>query len=465
MKQTELFKILSGERYTPYNLAKKLNAKAVLESANYEKGKERYSIILVKEAFQVCQSGNDFFMVTQGKRKKIKTNAKDILYLIEYFASQHKSIHQDIPFPAGGIGYVSYDFARYCDWIRMKPVTDSPSPYDAAFIYGHIYLIYDHFSEHLYLLGMNYKEKSIDLEEAALEIERRINDQDYNYLNKDDQVYPVADVKEIPQQDEFLKSVGIIKEEIIKGNLLQAVLSRRLEFECDISGLEAYRRLRLNNPSPYMFYLDYGEYQIFGASPETHAKAEEGIVSIKPIAGTRRRGKTIGEDALLAEDLLSDEKERAEHIMLVDLARNDIGRVCKPGTVQVESMMEVEYFSHVMHIVSTVNGEVLPGKTAGDIVRATFPAGTVSGAPKIRAIETIDSLEPVSRGFYAGLVGYFAPGGTFDTCITIRSALKKGRKMTFQAGAGIVYDSDPEREYEETQEKMRALTETVGLEV
>jgi anthranilate synthase component 1 len=196
-----------------------------------------------------------------------------------------------------------------------------------------------------------------------------------------------------------------------------------------------------------------------------HLKLKDGTGFIKPIAGTRRRGTASGEDKALEQELLSDTKERAEHLMLVDLARNDLGRISAPGTVKVTSFMDVERYSHVMHIVSEVQGKLAEGMTAPRAIRATFPAGTVSGAPKIRAVETIDRLEPVPRGFYAGLVGYFESGGGFDSCITIRSALKKGDRLVFHAGAGIVYDSDPEREFKETEQKLGALLSSAGLEV
>jgi anthranilate synthase component 1 len=268
------------------------------------------------------------------------------------------------------------------------------------------------------------------------------------------------DVEEItePGSDErFKDGVGKVKEEIVKGNLLQGVLSRRRQFKTGMTGLEAYRRLRRTNPSPYLFYLDFGDYQLFGSSPEVHVKVKEGKAIVRPIAGTRKRGKDRVEDLQLEKELLADEKERAEHLMLVDLGRNDLGRVCKPGTVEVTDYMVIERYSHVMHIVSQVEGELEEDKTGIEALRATFPAGTVSGAPKIRAIETIDRLEPHKRGFYAGVICYMEPGGSLDSCIAIRSGMVAGGVLTLQAGAGIVYDSVPERELEETNEKLEAL--------
>jgi anthranilate synthase component 1 len=218
------------------------------------------------------------------------------------------------------------------------------------------------------------------------------------------------------------------------------------------------------NPSPYMVYMDFGGFQLFGASPEVHVKARDGKAIIRPLAGTRRRGGSAAEDATLEKELLADPKERAEHLMLVDLARNDLGRVCAPGSVEVTQFMEVERYSHVMHIVSNVEGRLADGMTGRDALRATFPAGTVSGAPKIRAIEVIDALEPHQRGFYAGVVAHVESDGSLDSCIAIRSAVKQGDIVTLQAGAGIVYDSVPETEYQETESKLRALSRALGME-
>jgi anthranilate synthase component 1 len=262
-----------------------------------------------------------------------------------------------------------------------------------------------------------------------------------------------------------LAGVEAIREEIVAGNLLQAVLARRIRVRTEMPAIEAYRRLRTSNPSPYLFYLDFGGYQLFGSSPEVHVRVKHEEAMIRPIAGTRKRGVDRADDQRLERELLADPKEKAEHLMLVDLARNDIGRVCRPGTVRVTEYMGIERYSHVMHIVSEARGTLDAGRTGIDALRATFPAGTVSGAPKIRAIEVLDNLEPVPRRFYAGLVGYVEPGGDLDTCITIRSAVKRNDELILQAGAGIVYDSTPERELEETREKLAALAFAAGLEV
>ncbi len=460
-----IIKILPGERFTPYGLARKLNAIAILESSSFHKGRERYSLLVVQEAFRLEQQGREIVLVTGAKRKTVRSTARDILDVLLYFANQHAAPHQDFPFPAGGIGFLSYEFAAHCDTIRISPKTDTLSLPDACFLFGHVFVVFDHYTDLIYLIGLNYREHEIDLERALTVTESRINDLNFNYMQPDERAYLATVVGAGEDRQEYENGVEEIRDEIIRGNLLQAVLSRRVELRTDLPALEAYRRLRTANPSPYLFYLNFGDYELFGSSPEVHVRLKDGRVTIRPIAGTRRRGSDRYEDKKLEEELLADEKELAEHLMLVDLARNDIGRVCVPGSVTLTASKVVERYSHVMHIVSQVEGTLRERKTGADLVRATFPAGTVSGAPKIRAIEVLDRIEPVSRRFYAGLVGYMEPGGSLDTCITIRSAYKRGRSLVLQAGAGIVYDSRPEREYEETSEKLAALARAAGMEV
>ncbi len=456
-------KEIRGEGFTPFALAKKLNAPVILESTSLDQGKARYSLLLVEEAFRVIQEGDGDFLIQSGRSwERRKEPGKDILHLLEEYSAPFKDVETDFPFPAGGIGYLSYEFSRFCDKIRFPEAAAEGGP-AGVFLFGHIFLIYDHFTDMIHLVGMNYENKSIDLDEALARVEKRIFDMDFNYLNGNSESYTAKIVSPPEERVAYLTNVEKGKEEIVKGNLLQGVLSRRLEIETDQPALEAYRDLRSANPSPYLFYLDFGDYQLFGSSPEVHVKSDGRDVTIKPIAGTRRRGKNRAEEEALIQEMLNDPKERAEHLMLVDLARNDIGRFCEHGTVKPVSLFDVERFSAVVHMVSTVTGRRKPGTTSGDIIRATFPAGTVSGAPKIRAIETIAALENRARGFYAGLVGYFEPDGSFDTCITIRSAMKKGDKLTLQAGAGIVFDSTPEREWEETGEKLMALARAAGV--
>jgi anthranilate synthase component 1 len=269
------------------------------------------------------------------------------------------------------------------------------------------------------------------------------------------------------EQGQFEDMVRRAKEYIAAGDIFQVVLSQRLTGRTDAAPFAIYRALRQLNPSPYMVFLRFpgglgaSPLYVIAASPEMHVRLENGVAEVRPIAGTRRRGASPAEDAALAEELLADEKERAEHVMLVDLGRNDLGRVCDYGTVRPEEMMVVERYSHVMHIVSDVRGHLQAGRNAFDLLRATFPAGTVSGAPKVRAMEIIEELESTRRGIYAGAIAYVGYDGALDSCIAIRTMVMQGDTVHVQAGAGIVADSEPTREYEETLNKARALAEAL----
>jgi len=463
-------KLLPGERFTPYTLAVKLKAKAILESSSFIKGRERYSILLVKEAFKLIQRKEGVYFEKDGSERRIRTKAQngkeaDILDVCQYFASQHPPRGQAGPCPTGGVGYLSYEFCARCDAMRFRDREDPEGLPEGVFMFGHVYVVFDHYTDIMYLIAVNYNECETDLDAAMAEVEKRIDDMDFNYLSREDQSYPATVVGGTDDRKAFMAGVEAVKKEIVAGNLLQGVISRRLVVETALPPLQAYRNLRSRNPSPYLFYLDFGSFTLFGSSPEVQVKAKNGMGIVKPIAGTRKRGKTQEEDLALEKELLADQKEKAEHLMLVDLGRNDLGRVCERGSVKVTDFMEIERYSHVMHIVSRVEGKLADGVGPAALIRATFPAGTVSGAPKIRAVEVIDSLEPHRRGFYAGLVGYFEAGSGMDSCITIRSALAKDGKIILQAGAGIVYDSRAEREYEETCEKLRATAVSVGVEV
>jgi anthranilate synthase component 1 len=496
-----LIKVISGERFTPFSLCRKLGARVLLESATYGQGRGRYSLLLVKEAFSILQKGEELLMIRDGKSFKIKAKGKDILDILLYFAVQHADTEFNFPFPSGGIGYLSYEYASRFDDVNLRDKMDTVGIPDAYFIFGQVFAIFDHYRDTITLIALKYDESlgdsdgqsspdisedlswsldpempripggksgagiSRNLEKTLEEIEDRIHDLDFNYLNQKQKEYKCIPLTSDREKDEFIKGVSKVKKEIIKGNLLQGVLSRKMVLRTEMPALEAYSRLRSLNPSPYMFYLDYGDFQLFGSSPEIHVKVNDKKAVMRPIAGTRKRGKDKTEDEFLEKDLLSDKKELAEHLMLVDLARNDLGRVCKPGSVKVSEYMGIERYSHVMHIVSQVEGTLMEEKTGLDAIRKTFPAGTVSGAPKIKAMEIIDSLEKEKRGFYAGIVGYLEPDGTLDSCITIRSALKYDDLLILQAGAGIVYDSVPENEYVETSSKLGALGKAIGVEV
>jgi len=471
MGQEAIIKKISGDRFTPFLLAKKLGAKAVLESASFLTGKDRYSIIMIDEAFRLVQRVSGVVQVSSGEEVQL---TGDILYNLAEVAKQNKTVLQDaddkdgemqskyLPLPGAGLGYLGYEFCARCDTIVLSDQKDALEIPESCFIIGHMYIIFDHFTEMMYLVGMNYKEHQINLRVAADTIEKRIFNLDFTYLSepeegKSDKIEILTDLEKT--HDEYVQKVVVLKEEIKAGNIIQAVPSRRLQIKDSASALEIYRRLRQRNPSPYMFYLNFGDFQLVGASPESLVRVRKGVATIHPIAGTRRRGKNLAEDESLSEELARDPKERAEHLMLVDLARNDLGRVCEDGSIKVTKFMACEKYSTVIHLVSEVTGKTVSGDTdtAVKILRASFPAGTVSGAPKISAIQILSKLEKEKRNFYAGAVGYLSVDGDLDFCIAIRCALKKEGVWTLQAGGGIVYASLPEREWTETCEKIDAM--------
>jgi anthranilate synthase component 1 len=459
-----VIRMLPGERFTPFTLAHKLRARILFESSSFQRGRSRYSLLVLDEAFRLVQRGGDVLLRLDGAERPFDAvPARDILDAAAYFADQHPALHQDFPYPTGGFGYISYEFAVRCDKIRLAAKPDVLAIDDAVFLFGHVFLIYDHHADVIYLHGVNYREHEIDLEEALDKVEKRIRDFDFNYLSEPAVPRTARLLPDPEGEKNFLAGVTSLKKQIAEGGMLQAVLSRRVEVETDQSSFDSYRRLRSLNPSPYLFHIDFGDYQLFGASPEVHVRGKEGKLLIRPLAGTRPRVDDAAVNARNERELLEDEKELAEHRMLVDLARNDLGRVATPGSVKVTRLMAVEHYSHVMHISSQVEAELAEGENSLEAIRRSFPAGTVSGAPKIRAMECLDKLEKHPRRFYAGIVGYLEPDGDFDTCIALRCALQRGRRLWLQAGAGIVHDSDPETELAETDHKLGALLASLGL--
>ncbi len=477
-KRTDcIYLTLPSDRYTPFSLAKKIGAKAILESARFNMGKERYSIIMAEEAFHILQDDEGVAFIVDGRRipytqqvldkdgnpemiapGSTVPHTTDILDALLYVAQENELPVKTIPVPASGIGYLSYEFCARCDTIHLETQKDELKIPESEFVAGHIYIVFDHFAETLHIFALNYMGHQIDLEKAVENLKNRLNDLDFSYLAAPEGVKPCKTLTDLEQSEkEYKEKVVALKKEIIAGNIFQAVPSRRLQLECETGALEIYRRLRQVNPSPYLLYIDFGDKQLVGSSPESLVRVREGVASIRPIAGTRRRGKNAAEDEELKQNLLGDHKECSEHLMLVDLARNDLGRVCKSGTVQVTRYMDCEYFSHVMHLVSDVQGTVKENIKQIQVLRSAFPAGTVSGSPKISAIEILSRLEKIKRRFYAGAIGYLQTSGDLDFCIGIRCALKQETTWTLQAGGGIVYDSQPDREWEETNEKLGAL--------
>ncbi|EGF80077.1 hypothetical protein BATDEDRAFT_88500 [Batrachochytrium dendrobatidis JAM81] len=369
-------------------------------------------------------------------------------------------------FTGGAVGFISYDCVRYFEPKTARSLEDPLGIPDAVFMFCDTILVFDHLFGILRIVS---HAKWTDLNPSQETIKTAYNTAQANIKRVAD-VLLSEHVPKIPQppivtgepsvsnigKEGYESHVLNLKAHIMDGDIIQAVPSQRIKKRTTLHPLNAYRKLRTVNPSPYMFYVDLGDFQIVGASPEMLVKVENRVVYTHPIAGTRHRGKTPAEDDALATDLINDSKERAEHIMLVDLGLNDVNRVCDPNTVKVDSLMHIERYAHVMHIVSNVSGTLRQDKSRFDAFRSIFPAGTVSGAPKVRAMELIYELEKEKRGVYAGSVGYFSYSGGLDTCIAIRTMVFKDGYVYMQAGGGIVHDSQPCAEYEETINKLRS---------
>ena len=377
----------------------------------------------------------------------------------------------DLPrFTGGAVGFIGYEFIHDVEPVVPRPPRDELQTPVMYFLIADQLFIFDRLSQTITVLVNACLDDAASPEEAyenaTAEIERLVS-----LLEQPSEHHPATLPPEMPSlpfesnvpKEKFFANVLKAKEYITSGDIIQVVGSQRLSTQVKASPVDIYRAARSINPSPYMFLLELGDFSLVGASPEIHVRCEEGKVEIRPIAGTRRRGKSPEEDAALQKELLADPKERAEHVMLVDLARNDLGRVCDFGTVKVKDLMTIERYSHVMHIVSQVEGKLSENRSPYDLMRATFPAGTLSGAPKIRAMQIISELEQTARGPYGGCVGYFSFTGNLDCCITIRTALIKDGKAFVQAGGGWVNDSTPEGEFQETVNKAKAMLTAVAL--
>ena len=391
---------------------------------------------------------------------------EDVLHIIETELGQFTPA--DLPslprFSGGAVGYLGYDVVRFFERLPATAVDVLDIP-DALFMLSDTLVVFDHARHRLMILA-NARVNG-DVEASYVDAIQRIEQVSERLLRPLPAIpqkrwgagQDTHDITANMPQERYEEIVREAKEHIAAGDIFQVVLSQRFSRKTSAHPFAIYRALRMLNPSPYMFYFDFGDLdlQVIGASPEMHVRFEDGTATVRPIAGTRWRGKTPEEDDALAADLLADPKERAEHVMLIDLGRNDIGRVSEYGSVQVKDLMVIERYSHVMHIVSQVEGQLKSDMNAYDLMRATFPAGTVSGAPKVRAMEIIEELEGQRRALYAGAVGYFSYDGSMDTCIAIRTMVMQGDTIHVQAGAGIVADSDPTYEYQESVNKAKAL--------
>lgn len=469
---------LPADFETPASVYLKLTSEKpsfLLESISGGEQLARYSFIGIdlEEAFILDQSA-----IKHQTPDKVEvypvTNGSEPFALLRDYLDRHRiEKSNSLPRLCGGlVGYISYNTVSYFEpKVGINRVDAVP---EAIFLLTDTLIAFDHAFGRILLIANarvgNNPEEAVQRANQQLDkLEERLS-QPLRLPQKNGRVKNITPFQSNVQQETFEAAVSKAKEYIKTGDIFQVVLSQRLSKETDANPFDIYRSLRRLNPSPYMFFLNFSSlsgleqpFHLIGASPEMHMRLEDGIATLRPIAGTRHRGKSPAEDHQLEEDLLADPKERAEHVMLVDLGRNDLGRVCEFGSVDVKEFMEIEHFSHVMHICSQVEGTLKKGVDGFDLLAATFPAGTVSGAPKIRAMQIIEELEPDSRGPYAGAVGYFSYDGSIDSCIAIRTLTMHGNRISVQAGAGIVADSDPGREYQETLNKARALSEAVLL--
>jgi len=458
---------------TPLSFFKRLERDRysfLLESVEGSERWARYSFLGTQPHCIFKARGNRVEIIENGKSKTLVSDAP--LKLLEELLRDYQTVTVSgvPPFFGGALGYVAYNAVEQFHEIASDKKDPLGMP-EIFFLFVQTLIAFDNLKHTIKIIDNVRVDEETDLRRAYEQATRRI-EKAVSSLQKKPRGIEPRDVSEGKGErpfrsnltrEGFQKIVSKAKEYIKAGDIIQAVLCQRLETETATDPFEIYRALRFINPSPYMFYLELEDLRVIGSSPETMVRLTGDTIELRPIAGTRRRGSTAEEEKALEADLLSDPKERAEHIMLVDLGRNDVGRVARVGTVEVNELMAIERYSHVIHIVSNVRGQLAADKTPFDLFVSAFPAGTVSGAPKIRAMQIISELEPEKRALYAGAIGYFGYNGNLDTCIVIRTIVMKGKKVFIHAGAGIVADSDPEMEYQETLNKARAMLKAVEL--
>ena len=441
----------------------------LLESVEGGERIARYSF-LGTDPFLVFKSkGRDVQIVERMRAEKVRLeDGRDPLHVLKDLLARYRWVDDpELPrFCGGAVGYIGYDMVRFFEDLPDDTVDDLDVP-DCFFVFTDVILVFDHVKHRIKVVcnpevgsdpGTTYDLACEKINEMVDRLRQPLP-VGASKVGTGEALRPVSNMT----KKQYEAMVEAAKEYIKAGDVIQIVPSQRLSVPLRADPFDVYRALRSVNPSPYMYYLNYDDMKLIGTSPEILVTEDRGVVTTRPIAGTRPRGKNDEEDKALETELLADEKERAEHIMLVDLGRNDLGRVSKYGTVEVDQLMAVERYSHVMHIVSNVRGQLAEGKDQFDVLRATFPAGTVSGAPKIRAMEIIEQLEPTRRGTYAGAIGYFSFSGNMDTCITIRTILVKDGVAYMQAGGGVVADSVPESEYQESMNKAGALIRAIEM--
>ncbi|PKN71611.1 MAG: anthranilate synthase component I [Deltaproteobacteria bacterium HGW-Deltaproteobacteria-12] len=457
---------------TPVSILMKLQAKNhvyLLESVEGGEKWGRYSFLGTDAGVVFKVRGTDVIIEEKGNVAARPHNGNPMQFLRDLLGRYQPVSVPGLPrFYGGAVGYLGHEMVRYYEKLPCGPQDDLAID-EATFVISDSLMIFDNVRHTIKVVACALTGDADSLEEAYAASYRKIEAMIETlaapaaHREKD-----ATDVREVSfssnmTEAEFEAIVQKARNYIAGGDIIQVVLSQRFQTACHSKPVDLYRALRFINPSPYLFFLKLEDITLIGSSPEVMVRLEEQTMELRPIAGTRKRGRTEQEDRQLSDELLSDEKERAEHVMLVDLGRNDLGRIAQTGSVQVTQYMVVEKYSHVMHLVSNIRAQLAKGRDAFDVLAATFPAGTLTGAPKIRAMEIIDELEPVKRGAYGGAVGYFSFSGNMDLCITIRTMLLKNGEIYIQAGAGIVHDSEPALEYQESVNKARAMLQAVRM--
>lgn len=452
-----ILKEISGDTLTPISILQKLSGskKFLLESSHKYNDSGRYSFIGADPNLELISRGKRNELIeSNGEKKIIEGNPLDIL---KQLMPQDLSGEFPFPFIGGAVGFVGYDIIRQFEEIGEEFPNGLEMP-DVHLMFYEVIIIFDHLEEKVFICGIPLSEKS-----SHADIERKITQRiiELKTANvfQEETSFHFSGFESDTTKETFIRNVETAKKHIVEGDIFQVVLSRRLKSTFQGSSLDLYRKHRAHNPTPYMFYVDFLDYTVIGSSPESLIQTRGRTVIANPIAGTRKRGKNEAEDEFLKKELCHDEKELAEHKMLVDLSRNDLGKVCEFSSVGVRKYMVVEKFRHVMHLVSEISGLLRADKTSLDALAACLPAGTVSGAPKVRAMEIINDLEKSKRGLYAGAIGYISANGNIDFALAIRTMILKQGTAYIQAGAGIVHDSNPESEYEETVNKLKSFLE------
>ena len=467
-----VYREILADMETPVSALMKLSGKPnvfLLESVEGGEKWGRYTFLGSDPRIIYRVRGEEVIIKKNGDIQRIKHQGNPLRFLRELLAGYRPVPTDGLPrFYGGAVGFLGYEMVHFLEKLPQGNRDDFGTD-EATFLITDSLLIFDNVRHTIKVVACALTDGREDLRELYDETIRRIDGM-IEALSA-----PAAEKKMVRSgrdstplkanmtPEHFKAGVAKARDYILAGDAIQIVLSQRFESKNGMDPVDLYRALRYVNPSPYLFFLKLEDLILIGSSPEVMVRLEEGLVELKPIAGTRRRGKNEQEDRVLSNELLEDPKERAEHVMLVDLGRNDLGRIARIGSVQVNQLMVVERYSHVMHLVSNIQAQLAPGKDCFDVLRATFPAGTLTGAPKVRAMEIIDELEPARRGPYGGAVGYFSFTGNMDLCITIRTMMLKNGNIYIQAGAGIVADSDPDSEYRETVSKAEGMLQAIRL--